>query len=140
MDGIHSGLFFSNFDYGYGNELVPYIKSEMKTTLIFICVAIVTIWAVPMAIKLLKNYEEVRFYRSFFTMLMVCGAVVAYFSIAIWDNTALTMFLMTTDIVGGTIACVIGELLDDKYQMEQERKARFRRRREIRKYMRERGM
>ena len=29
---VHEGLFFSRFDYGYGNEWVPYIKSEMETT------------------------------------------------------------------------------------------------------------
>ena len=133
------GLFIATYDYGRGNELVPYIKSEMETVLVLICVTVVLIWAISIAIKLLKSYEEVRFYRSFFTVFMICGAFVSYFSIPIWGNMTLSMALIIIDVVGGTIACVFGEILDDKFQEKQERKARFRRQRQIRRYISERG-
>lgn len=136
---VHEGLFFSRFDYGYGNEWVPYIKSEMETTLILICIIVAMAWAIPTAIKMMKNYEEVRFYRNFFVVLMIIGGFISYFSIAIWGDMVLTGTLIIIDVIGGTFLCVIGELLDDKVEQERERKARFRRQRQIRRYIRERG-
>lgn len=131
-------LFLADYDYGLGNELVPLIKSEMKTTLMLIIMGIVSVWSISMTIRMLKDYRT-RFWREFFTMLMICGLMYAFFSEALYSPLLGCVLIVVFTIIG-VITTVIGEYMDDMIAEEQERKARFRRQREIMKYRQKRGI
>ncbi len=136
---VHEGLFFSRFDYGYGNEWVPYIKSEVTTTMMLVCLVIVLVWATTLTIRMIKGEIIKRIWRNTAIVLMICGLIMSFFSMILIDNTTLpTIFILST-IVGGIICSIVGEMLDDAYVEELERKARWKRRRQIRKYLNKRG-
>lgn len=134
---IHQGLFITVYDYGYGNELVPYFKSQAETVLTLVCLAVIVLWAASIIIKMLQKQEVRHLWRSLAVTLMVCGFIASFFSIMLIGSPTATLLFFFVDITSGITFSVLGELMDDAHWEEVERHARFRRQRQIRAYERQ---
>ena len=48
MSNLYQGLFIANYDYGFGNELIPYLNQQMTTVYAVLALVIVFIWIISM--------------------------------------------------------------------------------------------
>ena len=130
MDG--NGLFFATYDYGYGNELIPYLNEQAKTVWACIILGFIMIWILSMVAASFKD-EVTRVYTSFGYLALACLAITGFFGFCFWD-TAIATIVLVGGIIIGIELCILGDTLDDYREELDEREERKYRRKLIREY------
>ena len=132
MGDVHQGLFIASYDYGYGNELVPYLK-ELNTT-VWACVILgfILVWVAYLGISALKN-ENARVYTSVGYLALACLVVTGLFGYIFWDVSIASIVLIGGIIIGIELS-ILGDELDNYREKLDEREERKRRRQMIREY------
>lgn len=130
MDG--NGLFFASYDYGYGNELIPYLKELNSTVWAVVILSFILIWIAYLGISTLKN-ENIRVYTSFGYLILACLVITGFFGYTFWDVSIASIVLIGGIIIGIEL-CILGDTLDDYREMLDEREERKHRRKLIREY------
>lgn len=130
MEG--QGLFIASYDYGYGNELVPYLKELNNTVWASVILGLILIWIIYLGISALKS-EKARIYTSFGYLVLVCLVITGLFGYIFWDVSIASIVLIGGIIIGIELS-ILGDELDNYREMLDEREERKQRRKKIREY------
>ena len=129
---MEQGLFIASYDYGYGNELVPYLKELNSTIWASVILGLILIWIFYLGISALKN-ENSRVYTSVGYLALACLFLTGLFGYTFWE-TSIASIVLIGGIVIGIELCILGDTLDDYREMLDEREERKHRRKLIREY------
>ena len=125
-------MFIASYDYGYGNELVPYLKELNSTIWASVILGLILIWIIYLGISALKS-EKVRIYTSFGYLVLVCLVITGLFGYIFWDVSIASIVLIGGIIIGIELS-ILGDELDNYREMLDEREERKKRRKMIREY------
>lgn len=125
-------MFIASYDYGYGNELVPYLKELNSTIWASVILGLILIWIIYLGISALKS-EKVRIYTSFGYLVLVCLVITGLFGYIFWDVSIASIVLIGGIIIGIELS-ILGDELDNYREMLDEREERKQRRKMIREY------
>lgn len=129
-------MFIASYDYGYGNELVPYLKELNSTVWASVILGLILIWIIYLGISALKG-ENVRVYTSVGYLALACLVITGLFGYTFWDVSIASIVLIGGIIIGIEL-CVLGDELDNYREMLDEREERRERRKQIHEYMKRR--
>ena len=137
MNDLYQGLFIASYDYGHGNELIPYLNQQMISVYAALALAVIFIWIISMGVTSYKN-DPPRVFTKFGYMILAELVLTSLFGFSVWEISFAGIFAIAS-IVFGICCCILGEHIDHELEAEDERHKRFRRQRQIRQYIRERG-
>ena len=116
-------MFIASYDYGYGNELVPYLKELNSTVLASVILGFILIWILYLGISALKN-EHVRVYTSVGYLALACLVITGLFGYTFWDASIASIVLIGGIVIGIEL-CILGDTLDEYQRMLDERNEKW---------------
>lgn len=122
MNELYQGLFIAKYDYGFGNELVPYLREEMTTVWTSALIAMVLIWLVSLIIASQKK-EHMRVYISCGYLALASLVTTGLFGYCLWDTNIASVFMICA-VITGIVICIVCDALDDIVEEDFEKEER----------------
>ena len=128
-------MYIGKYDYGFGNELVPYVQQHITTVMCVSGLVIVSVLILYLLVLAISGKKADHIWQSLSQAAVAVGTIFALFSLAIFNEMTISLILILAVIIIGIPLCLIGIHLDNKNLEEQERIARFKRRRATRRWI-----